>query len=502
MADKTTGDLPAVEIGELPLAPDIFDDTMLPAEQQGEAVHITGAHFKGYAVAAAKEQADAAKTSADAAAKSRDEAAEKAKDAADVALHPPILKDGSDHWWTWDTGKNDYVDSGIDAGVSVQIGKTTTGPAGSAASVKNTGTNTDPVFEFTIPKGDKGDKGDKGEKGDAGPKGDTGLQGPVGPAGGMTQAEADRRYLAVAGGIVTGQVYMSAGLTLLNGGTVNGSLTLQSEPQSDSDAVNKGYVDQRLAELANTWFFTIPNMHRNIYRGKNLGDHVTEAQKAAIAAGTWDDLYVGDYWVMNKHTWRIADFDYWYKKGDQECTTHHIVVVPDGQLYVAQMRNTTSGQNEAGTEQNSTAGAYYNSDMRIKNLAQAKTLIEADFGTGSILKHRILLANATKDGYQSGGSYYNSEVDLMNEAMVYGMQHFRPSGNGAVVPYNYTTEYTQLALFQLAPFYISLLRQSWWLRDVVSAVDFALVDYHGRSYYSTSSCVLGVRPAVGITGAA
>ena len=256
-----------------------------------------------------------------------------------------------------------------------------------------------------------------------------------------------------------------------------------------------------IAHNASPWWMSIPEMHRNIFRGKNLGSTLTAEQKAAIAAGTWDDLYVGDYWVMNKHTWRIADFDYWYKKGDQECTTHHIVVVPDGQLYAAQMKNTDTGKYVAGNEANSTVGAYYNSDMRTKSLARAKTLIEADFGTGSILKHRIMLANATKDGYQSGGTWYDSEVDLMNEAMVYGMQHFRPSGNGAVVPYNYTTEYTQLALFQLAPFYISPLRQNWWLRDVVSAIFFAMVDHSGFSHYHSSSDLDGVRPAFGIIGA-
>lgn len=174
MADKT--------IGELPVAAELYDDSLLVVEQQRQARSVTGALVKQYAEAAAKGQADAAAKSAEAAKTDADRAAEKAKDAADVALHPPILKDGSDHWWTWDTGKNDYVDSGIDAGVSVQIGKTTTGPAGSAASVKNTGTNTDPVFEFTIPQGVKGDKGDKGEKGEVGPKGDTGPTGPVGPA--------------------------------------------------------------------------------------------------------------------------------------------------------------------------------------------------------------------------------------------------------------------------------------------------------------------------------
>ena len=39
-------------------------------------------------------------------------------------------------------------------------------------------------------------------------------------------------------------------------------------------------------------------MHRNIFRGKDLGSSITDAQVSAIRDGTFDDLYVGDYWVM------------------------------------------------------------------------------------------------------------------------------------------------------------------------------------------------------------
>lgn len=75
MADRTIGELPAVPIGDLPLAPDIYDDTLIPVEQQGEAWHITGKQWTGYAQAATAGYADAAKKSADAAAKSAEDAA-------------------------------------------------------------------------------------------------------------------------------------------------------------------------------------------------------------------------------------------------------------------------------------------------------------------------------------------------------------------------------------------------------------------------------------------
>lgn len=62
MADKTTGELQAVKVGDLPLAPDIYDDTLIPVEQQGDAKRITGAQFKGYAVSAAQVFADSVKS--------------------------------------------------------------------------------------------------------------------------------------------------------------------------------------------------------------------------------------------------------------------------------------------------------------------------------------------------------------------------------------------------------------------------------------------------------
>ena len=43
---------------------------------------------------------------------------------------------------------------------SVNVGTTTTGAAGSSASVSNSGTPLDAVLDFTIPRGDKGDTGD------------------------------------------------------------------------------------------------------------------------------------------------------------------------------------------------------------------------------------------------------------------------------------------------------------------------------------------------------
>jgi len=63
------------------------------------------------------------------------------------------------------------------------VGTTTTSAAGTQASVINTGTASDPILNFTIPKGDTGETGPQGLKGDTGEKGEKGDTGETGATG-------------------------------------------------------------------------------------------------------------------------------------------------------------------------------------------------------------------------------------------------------------------------------------------------------------------------------
>lgn len=238
--------------------------------------------------------------------------------------------------------------------------------------------------------------------------------------------------------------------------------------------------------------FNNAGAHNAIYRGKSLGSTVTTAQYAAIKAGTFDDLYIGDYWTIGGVNYRIAAFDYYLSSGDTNCTTHHVAIVPDTCLYNAQMHNTSSGGWESGAA-NTTAGGYVGSDMYKSNLEQAKTTIKSAF-SGHVLKHRIYLTNAVANGRASGGAWCDSEVDLMCEQMVYGSGIFSPVSDGSNVPANYRVEKSQLPLFQHEPSRICN-RNNWWLRDVITASSFADVGDNGYAHYNYASSSLGVRPA-------
>lgn len=226
-------------------------------------------------------------------------------------------------------------------------------------------------------------------------------------------------------------------------------------------------------------------------RFKYLGTSVTSEQWAAIQNGTFDGLFLGDYWTINGVDYIIVAFDYWLNTGDTPCTKHHVVVIPRVNLYTYKFNPT-----------NTTEGGYVGSDLYKNGLTQAKTTINSAFGSAHILSHRQHLMNAVTNGKPTGSDWYDSTVELMNENMVYGGRQFSPMPDGTNPQNtcrNYTIDKSQLPLFHLAPWLIRS-RQWYWLRDVVSAAGFADVDSLGNADSYSASHAGGVRPVVGLIG--
>lgn len=238
-----------------------------------------------------------------------------------------------------------------------------------------------------------------------------------------------------------------------------------------------------LDDLTSILTFHGAGLHNALYRGKYLGDALTAEQSAAIRAGTFEDLYIGDYWTINGVNWRIADFDYFYRAGDTECTTHHVVIVPDTNLDNQKMNDT-----------NVTTGGYTGSKMYTDYMATAKGKCTSAFGNAHILGHREYLVNAVANGRPSGGAWFDSTIELMSEAMCYGGTFFEPVSDGSTVPAKYSVACKQLNLFRHRPDMISN-RQTFWLRNVVSATAFALVGNDGAADNLSASYSYGVRPA-------
>ena len=225
--------------------------------------------------------------------------------------------------------------------------------------------------------------------------------------------------------------------------------------------------------------------HNSIYRGKYLGTSVTEAQWQEIANGTFDDMYIGDYWTIGGVTYRIAAFDYYLGTGDTVMTTHHITLVPDVPMYSHIMSDSD------------TTGGYVGSKMYTTGLNNAKATINNAFGSDHILTHRQYLCNAVSNGKPSGSSWYDSTVELMTEQNVYGGRVFGAISDGSTTLGSVIVDKSQYPLFAFRPDLISN-DYSFWLRDVVGDAYFASVSRDGCAGFVGLPSFFGVRPAFSI----
>ena len=227
--------------------------------------------------------------------------------------------------------------------------------------------------------------------------------------------------------------------------------------------------------------------HNSIYRGKDITDlfyNGTLSQQ--IAAGTFDDIFIGDY-IIGRNSNRkyiVADINYRLHCGDTECTTPHVLMIPERSMGTAKMNDS-----------NITTGGYTGSKMYTDYLAPFKNVIQNDFEVGHILSHKNVLTNAVSDGKSNGWAWFDSTIELMNESMVYGHNAW-----GSHHGYETGSDKKQLSLFKLDQSKIVALndagsRQTWWLRDVVSASYFAFVYGSGFAFNGNASDSLGVRPA-------
>lgn len=238
--------------------------------------------------------------------------------------------------------------------------------------------------------------------------------------------------------------------------------------------------------------------HNALYRGKDLTSYFNSgAMSTAIANGTFDDIYPGDYIIktvtVNGTTysnikWIVGDLDYHLHRGDTETTTHHVVLFPETHLGNARMNAS-----------NTTSGGYQGSEMWTTTIPLYATGIINAFGSSHVLVHRERLtkaidANAYAGGGGMGngatvyadGEWVNVTANIFNEAMMFGHAPFASSGRDT---YDCNK---QIAAFRYGQ---NFTRANWcWLRDVASSVCFANAFGNGGADYFGASGTYGVRP--------
>ena len=194
--------------------------------------------------------------------------------------------------------------------------------------------------------------------------------------------------------------------------------------------------------------------HRMIYRGKNLGTSFTTEQSQAVQNGTFTDMYVGDYWVINGKTRRIGDIDYFIHCGDNVDLGHHLLMVDDG-VDLSGDGSTTHFMNDTDT----TAGGFKGSKMWNTTIPnQILPDITTAFGN-HLLTHREYISNTVTGGVPTGAEWVDVSYNIFNEAMYYGTI-VNGANNGGAGLFNVGCSKNQIKLFMLDP--SSMNRRAFW----------------------------------------
>lgn len=168
---------------------------------------------------------------------------------------------------------------------TVSVGTTTTGAAGSSASVTNSGTSSAAVLNFTIPKGDKGDAG--------------------------TPGVTDYATTSAAGLVRVGDDFNinSSNGTLSIKNAFTEASTLANIASGESQATILGKIKKFMTTLMpsnfliNTTNSTATNKALTANMGKTLAGDLATVQTSATASKSYA---VGEYLVLNGQLYKVT----------------------------------------------------------------------------------------------------------------------------------------------------------------------------------------------------
>lgn len=289
-----------------------------------------------------------------------------------------------------------------------------------------------------------------------------------------------------------------------------------------------------------------PENHNGIYRGKDLTNIYTIEQiYERVHDGSFEDLYLGDYFTVNistdlytrftgsafesgvtyyemggtviARTWTetqdetpqsgkvyatkqvvtedvdlmIAHFDYYLNTGDTAVTDHHVILIPklSGFMYGAKMNTTSS----------TTAGGYAGCDMHQITLPCYAKSLKIALGN-HLLSHRTWLtttvnestpsmAGAGLTGAASAATWSSADLCLMNENQCFGSSMLAGSWfDGGI-------DNEKFAIFNfIEP--MGSDRYAFWLRTIVSATYFACDTARGSVTPNNANAMSKVRPII------
>ena len=267
----------------------------------------------------------------------------------------------------------------------VSVGTTTTGAAGSSASVVNSGTSTDVVLDFTIPRGDKGDTGD------------------IGPAatiavGSTTTTNPGTNASVVNVGTSGNAIFdfeIPRGAGVNSGGTAGQVLTKASGTDYDTTWTTIiGTLNYQGSWNAST---NTPTLASSV--GTNGYYYVVSVAGSTNLNGI-TDWQVGDWAIFNGSVWQ---------KIDQTNTVTSV----NGQVGVVNLTYSDVGAANAGANTNITSMSGITGGIATADYLQLDTAITPSVGVGK------LQWDTTWNGPQIGMGGGNVNLQIGQETLIY-----------------------------------------------------------------------------------
>ena len=218
-------------------------------------------------------------------------------------------------------------------------------------------------------------------------------------------------------------------------------------------------------------------LHNSLFRGGSLGNNVNP-YLTSIRNGTFDNMFLGDYFSINGVTWRIVAFDYFYGIGYPKYLRHHVIVLPDQPLYTSRYNDT-----------NNIPTAFTSFEIGRTGLNRAISTAQGAFGTGNVLQPLTKFPTSYNNLSQiTGSDWLAHTAGLMTEDMIFGRQaisrHDFQRGDLAI---------GRFPIFELAKNYIAC-ESNYWTRDIATTNSSIYVGTDASEYTAAYTSEQGVRP--------
>lgn len=248
--------------------------------------------------------------------------------------------------------------------------------------------------------------------------------------------------------------------------------------------------------------------HNGIFRGKDLTNVYTIDEICErISSGTFEDLYIGDYFDTGSHynmgdskdsvKCTFAGFDTYLHTGNIEFTRHHATLLADGFGYGGYTMTPWEGDGEKG---------YIDTEMWLYGLPEMSTFLQNNGFNDKIIKHRTLLTNRVDKTKwcSTSNMWVDTYLNLPSEFQVTGNSAWGTSG------FEIGCDKGQLPLFFLNPSATILIesdgtRKPWWTRTVAYTsnsinnggapeINFVCLNSYGQITTSSTGIFYNVRP--------